>query len=209
MSQSYNKTYIGGKAPSFKATALLANGEIGAVNFPHDYAGKYVVLFFYPLDFTFVCPTEIIAFSDAAKQYRDAGCELVAVSIDSAYTHLAWTELPRNKGGLGKLNIPIVSDLTHQISRDYGVLLENEGHSIRGTFVVDGKGTVRAAHLHDPPVGRSVEETLRIVKAYQYTDIHGEVCPAGWNGQDKKSTIKPDPKNKIEYFSQQNGDMQQ
>jgi len=201
MSQLINKAFITGKAPEFKATALLPNGEFGEINFPSDYKGKYVVFFFYPLDFTFVCPTEIIEFSERYADFQKLNTEVVAVSVDSHFSHLAWTELPRNKGGLGKLNIPVVSDLTKQISRDYGVLLEQAGHSIRGTFVIDGNGVIRQAALHDPPVGRSVDETLRVVAAYQYTDKHGEVCPANWKPDGTSATIKPSPKDKVEYFS--------
>jgi len=201
MSQQINKAYVTGPAPTFTATAVKSDGEFTTINFPHDYKGRYTVIFFYPLDFTFVCPTEIISFSDRIAEFQKLNCDVLAVSVDSHYSHLAWTELPRNKGGLGKLNIPLVSDLTRQISKDYGVLLESAGHSLRGTFVIDGKGTIRQATLHDPPVGRSVDETLRVVAAYQYTDKHGEVCPSNWKPDGTSKTIKTTPKDKLEYFS--------
>ena len=150
-----------------------------------DYAGKYLVLLFYPLDFTFVCPTEIIAFSDRAKEFHDLNSEIIGISTDSPFTHLAWINTPRKQGGLGHINIPLLSDLTHQISKDYGVYLEHLGHSLRGLFIIDGKGIVRQITMNDLPVGRSVDETLCLLQAFQYTDVHGEVCPAGWKPGDK------------------------
>lgn len=186
-------------APSFTADALSADGSFSKINFPSDYKGKYVVLFFYPLDFTFVCPTEIIEFSDRAEEFRGIGCEVVGASVDSKFTHLAWTDTPRSKGGLGKMKIPIISDLSQQISHLYGALAEPESHSVRATFILDGKGTVRYAGYQDFPVGRSVDEVLRLVKAFQFTDKHGEVCPAGWKPGD--ATIQPTPKDKVNYFS--------
>merc|ERR1712179_465889 len=168
-----SKVFVTKPAPHFDASALLPNGEFGDVKLP-DYKGKYVVLFFYPLDFTFVCPT------------------------DSTYSHLAWTEKSRKEGGLGKMNIPMLADLNHNISRDYGVLLEEEGIALRGLFVIDGKGILRQVTVNDLPVGRSVDETLRLVQAFQFTDVHGEVCPAGW--KPGASTMKADPIGSKEYF---------
>lgn len=149
------------------------------------------MLFTYPLDFTFVCPTEMINFSNHAEQFAALNCDVLAIRCDSVYTHLAWCEQPRKQGGLGRLSFYLVSDLTRKISPDYGVLLQDKGHPLRGTFIVDDKGILRAAHLHEPSVSRSVEETLRIVAAYQYTDKHGEVCPSGWKPDGKSQTIKP------------------
>ena len=184
-------------APQFKAQALV-NGDFKEVSLD-DFKDRYFVLFFYPLDFTFVCPTEIIAFSDRVNEFREIGCEVAACSIDSHFTHLAWTQTPRAEGGLGRMQIPLISDLTKSISRDYGVLLEDEGVALRGLFVIDPKGIVRQITINDLPVGRSVDETLRLVKAFQFTDEHGEVCPADWNpGQE---SMKPDPKGSKEYFS--------
>ncbi|XP_072513175.1 peroxiredoxin-2 [Salminus brasiliensis] len=190
---------IGKPAPQFKATAVV-NGEFKEIQLS-DYRGKYVVFFFYPLDFTFVCPTEIISFSEKVEEFRKIGCEVIAASTDSHFSHLAWTNTPRKQGGLGTMNIPLVADLTQSISRDYGVLKEDEGIAYRGLFVIDDKGILRQITINDLPVGRSVEETLRLVKAFQYTDKYGEVCPANW--EPGKDTIKPDVQKSKEYFSKQ------
>ncbi|CAN7980932.1 unnamed protein product [Ixodes pacificus] len=187
-------------APAFKGKAVV-DGQFKDISLA-DYKGKYLVLFFYPLDFTFVCPTEIIAFSDRADEFRKINTELVAVSVDSHFSHLAWTNTPRKQGGLGKMNIPLLSDFNKQIARDYGVLLEDAGLALRGLFIIDPKGVVRQITVNDLPVGRSVDETLRLVKAFQFVEKHGEVCPAGW--QPDSPTIKPDPKSSQEYFSKVN-----
>ncbi|XP_028323593.1 thioredoxin-dependent peroxide reductase, mitochondrial [Gouania willdenowi] len=187
-------------APAFKATAVL-NGEFKDVSLD-DFKGKYLVLFFYPLDFTFVCPTEIISFSDKASEFHDINCEVVGVSVDSHFTHLAWTNTPRKIGGLGKIHIPLLSDLTKQISTDYGVLLGNSGIALRGLFIIDPHSVVKHMSVNDLPVGRSVEETLRLVKAFQFVETHGEVCPASWTP--KSPTIKPTPEGSKEYFEKVN-----
>ena len=129
--------------------------------------GKYLVFFFYPLDFTFVCPTEILAFNDRAAEFKALGAEVVACSVDSHFTHLAWMNTPRKEGGLGRLDIPLLSDLTHSISKDYGVYLEDNGHTLRGLFIIDDRGVLRQITMNDLPVGRSVDETLRLVQAFQ------------------------------------------
>ncbi|KAF1522289.1 Thioredoxin-dependent peroxide reductase, mitochondrial, partial [Eudyptes sclateri] len=183
-------------APFFKGTAVV-NGEFKELSLD-DFKGKYLVLFFYPLDFTFVCPTEIVAFSNKANEFHDVNCEVVAVSVDSHFCHLAWINTPRKSGGLGKMNIPILSDLTKQISRDYGVLLEGPGIALRGLFIIDPNGLIKHLSINDLPVGRSVEETLRLVKAFQYVETHGEVCPANWTPD--SPTIKPSPEASKEYF---------
>uniref|UniRef100_A0A8D0KRQ3 Thioredoxin-dependent peroxide reductase, mitochondrial n=1 Tax=Strix occidentalis caurina TaxID=311401 RepID=A0A8D0KRQ3_STROC len=157
----------------------VVNGEFKELSLD-DFKGKYLVLFFYPLDFTFVCPTEIVAFSNKANEFHDVNCDVVAVSVDSHFCHLAWINTPRKSGGLGKMNIPVLSDLTKQISRDYGVLLEGPGIALRGLFIIDPNGIIKHLSINDLPVGRSVEETLRLVKAFQYVETHGEVCPANW-----------------------------
>lgn len=193
-----SKAYVTKPAPNFEATAVAPNGEFVDIKLS-DYKGKYLVLFFYPLDFTFVCPTEIIAFSDRVDEFRSIGCEVVCASVDSQFTHLAWTERSRKEGGLGQMKIPMISDLTKQISRDYGILLEDQGVSLRGLFIIDGKGILRQATVNDLPVGRSVDETLRLVQAFQFTDEHGEVCPAGW--KPGAATMKPDPVGSKEYFA--------
>jgi len=190
------KARISKPAPGFTASAVV-KGKFEDIKLS-DYIGKYVVLFFYPLDFTFVCPTEIIAFNDRVEEFKKINTEVIAASVDSKFTHLAWIKTPRAQGGLGDMDIPIIADVTRQISRDYGVLLEDEGHTLRGLFIIDGRGILRQITMNDLPVGRSVDETLRLVQAFQYTDDHGEVCPANWTpGQD---TMKPDPAGKLEYF---------
>ncbi|XP_055626361.1 uncharacterized protein LOC129768630 isoform X2 [Toxorhynchites rutilus septentrionalis] len=192
----WTKAVISRPAPPFEATAVV-QGAFKKIKLS-DYRGKYLVFFFYPLDFTFVCPTEILAFSDRVKEFKKLNTEVIAASIDSHFTHLAWINTPRKEGGLGKINIPLVSDITHSIAKDYGVYLDDLGHTLRGLFIIDDRGILRQITMNDLPVGRSVDETLRLVQAFQYTDKHGEVCPAGWKpGQD---TIVPNPEEKIKYF---------
>ena len=191
---------IGKPAPDFKVTAVV-DGAFREVSLS-DYKGKYLVLFFYPLDFTFVCPTEIISFSDRVEEFRNIGCEVVAASTDSEFSHLAWINTPRKQGGLGKMNIPILADKTKDISTRYGVLKEDEGIAFRGLFIIDDKGNLRQITINDLPVGRSVEETLRLVQAFQFTDKHGEVCPANW--KPGKKTMKADPSQSKEYFDSVN-----
>jgi len=184
-------------APGFKAAAVV--GDAFKDVQLSDYAGKWVVLFFYPLDFTFVCPTEIVAFSDRMKEFRELGVELLGVSVDSKFSHLAWIKASRKEGGLGgKLNYPLVSDITKSISRDYGVLLEKDGIALRGLFIIDPKGVVRQITVNDLPVGRSVDETLRLIKAFQYNEKHGEVCPSDW--QPGKPTMKGDPQGSKQFW---------
>ena len=191
---------IGFPAPAFKTTALLPDGTFNTVAL-EQYKGKWVVLFFYPLDFTFVCPTEIIQYSDRVAEFNKIGCEVVAASVDSQFSHLAWTMQDRKKGGLGKMNIPILADLTKEVSKAYGVLKEDEGIAFRGVFIIDPKGVLRQITINDLPVGRNVDETLRLVEAFQYVEKNGEVCPAGWKPGQK--TMKADPKGSQEYFAAQ------
>jgi len=187
-------------APQFRGTAVV-NGMFKEISLD-DYKGKYVVLFFYPLDFTFVCPTEIIAFSERVEEFKKIGCEVIACSTDSHFSHLAWCEKPRKEGGLGEMKIPLLADKSMSISRAYGVLKEDEGISFRGLFVIDDKQVVRQITINDLPVGRSVDETLRLVQAFQFTDQHGEVCPAGW--RPGAATMKPDPEGAKTYFKAEN-----
>ncbi|CAF1475078.1 unnamed protein product [Rotaria sp. Silwood1] len=197
LSLQYSKAQISKPAPTFEGLAVI-NGEFKEISL-NDFKDKYLVLLFYPLDFTFVCPTEIIAFSDRIQEFRNINTEVVAISVDSQFTHLAWINTPREQGGLGKIQIPLLSDLTHQISKDYGVYLQDVGHALRGLFIIDGRGILRQITMNDLPVGRSTDETLRLLQAFQYTDKHGEVCPAGWRpGSD---TIIPNPEEKLKYFS--------
>jgi len=194
------KAIVTKPAPKFSTVAVMPNGDFKQVSLC-DYKGKYVVLFFYPLDFTFVCPTEIIAFSDRVEEFKKLNCEVLACSVDSQYSHLAWTELPRKKGGLGPMAIPLLADVSRKISTDYGVLMDT-GFTLRGLFIIDGKGTLRHITMNDPPVGRNVDEILRLVEAYQFTDENGEVCPINWKPGSK--TIKPNPVEKTQYFEAAN-----
>ncbi|XP_020350559.1 thioredoxin-dependent peroxide reductase, mitochondrial isoform X1 [Oncorhynchus tshawytscha] len=187
-------------APHFKATAVH-NGEFKEMSLD-DFKGKYLVLFFYPLDFTFVCPTEIISFSDKASEFHDINCEVVGVSVDSHFTHLAWINTPRKAGGLGNIHIPLLADLNKQVSRDYGILLEGPGIALRGLFIIDPSGVVKHMSVNDLPVGRCVDETLRLVRAFQFVETHGEVCPASWTPD--SPTIKPTPEGSKEYFEKVN-----
>ena len=188
------------KAPDFKAQAVV-NGQFQEISLS-DYEGQWKVLFFYPLDFTFVCPTEIIAFSERHSEFAALKAQVIGVSVDSHFTHLAWINTPRKAGGLGGINYPLVADLDKSISRDYGVLLD-AGISLRGLFLIDPSGTIRQSTINDLPVGRNVDEVLRLIKAFQFTDKHGEVCPANW--QEGSDSMKPDPEGSKEYFEKANG----
>ena len=172
--QQNSRPVVGQVAPQFKAQAYV-DGQIKELSLS-DYKGKWVVMFFYPLDFTFVCPTEILQFNQKADEFKKKNAQLIGLSIDSVYSHKAWCEMAEDKGGIGKLNFPLVADLTKKISQDYGVLLEDKGIALRGTFVIDPEGKIRAATVHDLQVGRSVDETLRVLNAFQT----GELCPVGW-----------------------------
>ncbi len=166
-----------------------------------DFRGKYVVLAFYPLAFTFVCPTELWAFSDRIEKFRQADTEVLLVSTDSKFALRAWKQVPRARGGAAGLQPLLVSDQSRAISSKYGVLIEDgedAGAALRGTFIIDRSGVVRAEITHDLPVGRSADEILRVVKAFQFNDEHGDVCPAGW--APGKATIKPDPVGSLEFF---------
>ncbi|KAF9365855.1 Peroxiredoxin-2 [Mortierella sp. NVP85] len=188
---------VGKKAPAFSATAVV-DGEFKPVKLD-DYKGQYLVLFFYPLDFTFVCPTEIVAFSEAFERFKALNTAVVACSCDSEFSHLAWINTPRTQGGLGSMNIPILSDFTKKIATDYGVLKEDDGVAYRGLFIIDPQQVVRQITINDLPVGRNVDEVVRLVEAFQFTDEYGEVCPIGW--QKGQSTIKPDVNGSKEFFA--------
>ncbi|KAF9159147.1 Peroxiredoxin-2 [Actinomortierella ambigua] len=188
---------VGHVAPAFKATAVV-DGAFKEVSLD-DYKGQYVILFFYPLDFTFVCPTEIIAFSEAIEKFTALKTAVLACSCDSEYSHLAWVNTPRAQGGLGEMKIPILADFTKKIATDYGVLKEDDGVAYRGLFIIDPKQVVRQITINDLPVGRNVDETIRLVEAFQFTDEHGEVCPIGW--QKGQATIKPDVSGSKEFFA--------
>lgn len=184
------------QAPDFKAQAVMPDGQFKEISLS-DYKGKYVLLFFWPLDFTFVCPTEIIAFSDRNDDFAKLDVQVIGVSIDSHFTHLAWTNTKRTEGGIGKTAYPLVADLSKQISRDYDVLLDG-GVAMRGLFLIDKEGVVRHQVVNDLPLGRSVDEALRMVQALQYFETNGEVCPANW--QEGSRTINPDVQKSKEFF---------
>jgi len=188
-------------APDFKAQAVMPDGSFQEVSLA-DYKGKYVLLFFYPLDFTFVCPTEIIAFSDRADEFEALNVQILGASIDSHFTHLAWRNTPRSKGGIGDIKYPLLADLDKEIGKAYDVLLP-DGICLRGLFLIDKEGIVRHQVVNDLSLGRSVEEALRLVKALQYVEEHGEVCPADWHEGD--ATIKPSPSESQEFFKAEYG----
>jgi alkyl hydroperoxide reductase subunit AhpC len=190
------RAQVGKPAPEFTATAVV-NGQFKDVKLS-DYRGKNVVLFFWPLDFTFVCPTEIVAFSDTYAQFKERNTEVLGVSVDSQFTHLAWQNTPRTQGGLGKIEYPMLADQTHQISRDYGVLFEEAGVAFRGLFLIDKEGTIRHMLINDLPLGRSVDEAIRMVDALTHFEKNGEVCPANWKPGEE--TMKPDPEGSKTFF---------
>lgn len=186
-------------APDFTATAVLADGSIVEdFKLSENYGEKGTVVFFYPLDFTFVCPSEIIAFSHRYDEFQKRGVNVIGVSVDSQFSHFAWRETPVEKGGIGRINFPLVADLTKEISRSYDVLLNN-AVALRGSFLIDDKGIVRHAVINDLPLGRNVDEMLRMIDAQQFTDEHGEVCPAGWQKGDE--AMKPDAEGVAEYLA--------
>jgi len=184
------------EAPNFKAQAVMPDGSFQELSL-EDYRGKYVVLFFYPLDFTFVCPTEIIAFSDRIADFNKLGVQVLGASVDSHFTHLAWRNMPRSEGGLGQIEYPLIADLEKSISQTYDVLTCG-GVALRGLFLIDRDGIVRHQVVNDLPLGRSVDEALRMIKALQFVETHGEVCPANW--QEGNATIKPTPQASKEFF---------
>lgn len=173
----------GRQAPDFKADAVV-NGEIKAGVSLSDYKGKYVILFFYPLDFTFVCPTELHAFQDKLGEFEKRGAQVIGVSVDSKFSHLAWINTPKKEGGIEGVTYPLVSDLNKTISADYDVLVEGAGIAYRGLFLIDKEGVVQHQVVNNLNLGRSVDETLRLLDALQYTEKHGEVCPADWHKGD-------------------------
>ncbi len=178
-------TLVTKKAPDFTANAVLGDNTIvGDFNLYQNIGDKGAVVFFYPLDFTFVCPSELIAFDHRLKEFKDRGINVIGVSIDSHFTHLAWKNTPVEKGGIGKVGYPLVADLDKSICTNFGVLLD-AGIALRGSFLLDKDGTVRHAVINDLPLGRNIDEMIRVVDAMLFTNEYGEVCPAGWNKGDK------------------------
>lgn len=188
---------VGRKAPDFHLEGVL-NGRFASYRLS-DYRGKWVVLFFYPLDFTFVCPTEILAFSDRLGEFRKLGAEILGASVDSKFSHLAWTERPREQGGIKGLAYPLLEDLRKELATEYGVLAEDGAVALRGLFLIDPDGVVQHATVNNLGVGRSVDETLRVLQAFQFVREHGEVCPADWKPGTK--TMKADWEKSKEYFA--------
>lgn len=187
------------KAPDFTAPAVMGNNTIVEdFNLQKNFGEKGTVLFFYPLDFTFVCPSELIAFDKRLQEFKSRGINVIGVSIDSHFTHLAWKNTPVNKGGIGKLQFPMVADLNKQISKDYDVLIDM-GVALRGSFLIDKDGTVRHSVVNDLPLGRNIDEMIRMVDTMLFTNEHGEVCPAGWNKGD--TGMKPTTEGVADYLA--------
>uniref|UniRef100_A0AAV1TKJ6 thioredoxin-dependent peroxiredoxin n=1 Tax=Peronospora matthiolae TaxID=2874970 RepID=A0AAV1TKJ6_9STRA len=186
-------------APEFTADAVV-DGEFKKISLS-DYRGKYVVLFFYPMDFTFVCPTEICAFSDRVEDFEQLNTQVIGASVDSKFSHLAWINTPRKKGGLGAMNIPLVADVTKELCTKYHVTVEDGdevGVAFRGLFIIDKEGILRQITVNDLPIGRNVDEVLRLVEALQFHEEHGDVCPANWKKGSKAMTASP--KESLQYF---------
>ena len=193
------------KAPDFTASAVLADGTIVEdFNLYQNFGEKGTVLFFYPLDFTFVCPSEIIAFSHRIEEFKSRGINVIGCSVDSQFSHWAWRETPVEKGGIGRVTFPLVADLTKKIAADYDVLLDG-GVALRGSFLIDKDGTIRHAVINDLPLGRNIDEMLRMVDAMLFTNEHGEVCPANWEkGQE---AMKPNAEGVAEYLAKHEKDL--
>ncbi len=191
-------TLVTKQAPDFTAVAVMGDNSFKEDFTLSDFRGKYVILFFYPLDFTFVCPSEIIAFDKELDKFKALNCEVIGVSIDSQFSHWAWKNTPVEQGGIGQIQYPLVADLDKSISRRYGVLLD-AGVALRGTFLIDREGVVRHCVINDLPLGRSVEEALRMVKALQFHEEHGDVCPANW--KEGEEAMKPTAEGVAEYLA--------
>ena len=191
-------TLVTREAPDFKATAVMADNSFNEEFTLSDLRGKYTVLFFYPLDFTFVCPSEIIAFDKAYDAFKARNCEVVGISVDSHFSHWAWKNTPVDKGGIGEIGYPLVADLNKQISRDYGVLVD-ESVALRGLFLIDKDGVVRHSVINDLSLGRNVDEALRMLDALQFTEAHGEVCPANW--KEGEAAMKPTAEGVADYLA--------
>jgi peroxiredoxin (alkyl hydroperoxide reductase subunit C) len=195
-------TLVTQPAPDFTATAVMPDNSMKPDFKLSDYRGKYVILFFYPLDFTFVCPSEILAFDKALDVFKAKNCEIIGVSIDSQYSHWAWKNTPIKQGGIGNIQYPLVADLDKKISRDYGVLLD-AGIALRGTFLIDREGIIRHSVINDLPLGRNIDDALRMVDALQFHEKHGAVCPANWT--EGKEAMTPTAAGVADYLAKHNG----
>lgn len=191
-------TLIGKPAPEFKAKAVIKHRIVDDFSLS-QYRGKYVVFFFYPLDFTFVCPTELHAFQEKHQEFEGRNAQVIGCSVDSCYSHFAWLNTPKSKGGIQGIEYPLVSDRNQSISREYDVLIPHEGIAYRGLFILDKDGIVRHQVVNDLPIGRSVDEALRILDALIYFESYGEVCPANWHHG--KKSMKPTQEGLEHYFS--------
>jgi len=189
---------VGKKAPEIRAKAVIKNKIIDDFSLSH-FRGKYTILFFYPLDFTFVCPTELHAFQDKLEEFEKRNAQLIGCSVDSCFSHVAWLSQPKIKGGILGVSYPIISDLNKTIARDFEVLNEDEGIAYRGLFLMDKEGIVRHQLINDFPLGRSVDEVVRLLDALIFHEKHGEVCPANWKSGEK--SMKPNNEGLTEYFS--------
>lgn len=195
-------TLVTKEAPDFTAQAVLPDNSFAELTLS-KYRGKYVVLFFYPLDFTFVCPSEILAFDKRVAEFKEKNCEVIGVSVDSRFTHLAWKNTPVENGGIGNVQYPLVEDLDKSIARSYGILF-NESVALRGLFLIDTKGVVRHSIINDLPLGRSVNEALRMLDALQFVETHGgEVCPANW--QEGEESMKASTEGVAQYLAKKHG----
>ena len=194
---------VGQSAPDFTAVAVMGDGEFKEDFKLSDYKGKYVALFFYPLDFTFVCPTEIIEFNRKLEKFRAKDVEVIGVSIDSQFSHWAWRNTPVDQGGIGEVQYPLVADINKTISRDYGVLLEDAGVALRGTFLIDKDGVLQHSTINNLGLGRNIDETLRMVDALQHLENYGEVCPAGWTEGDE--AMAPTSEGVADYLAKHAG----
>jgi peroxiredoxin (alkyl hydroperoxide reductase subunit C) len=184
---------VGREAPDFTTPAVLGDGKIvDELNFHKTIKGKYAVLVFYPLDFTFVCPSELIALDHRVDEFKARGVEVFSVSIDSHFTHNAWRNTPVDKGGIGAVRYTMIADMSHAVAKAYDVETPDGAVAFRGTFLIDKKGVVRHQIVNDLPLGRSMDELLRMVDALQFTEEHGEVCPAGWRKGDKGMLASPE-----------------
>lgn len=195
---------VGRPAPDFRAAAVLGNGTIvDEFHFASAIKGKYAVVFFYPLDFTFVCPSELIAFDHRLEEFKKRNVEVIGVSIDSQFTHNAWRNTPVDKGGIGQVGYTLVADVKHEICQAYDVEHPEAGVAFRGSFLIDTNGNVRHQVVNDLPLGRNIDEMLRMIDALQFTEEHGEVCPAGWNKGAKG--MKANPEGVAEYLAEHAG----
>ena len=190
-------TLVTQQAPDFTAEAVMPDNSFGSITLS-ALKGKYVLLFFYPLDFTFVCPSEILAFNKKVEQFKTRNCELIGVSVDSKFTHLAWKNTAIENGGIGQIQYPLVQDLNKDIAKSYGILF-NGSVALRGLFLIDPTGKVRHSIINDLPLGRNVDEALRMVDAVQFSDTHGEVCPANW--KQGEEAMKPTAEGVASYLA--------